>query len=914
MLSLSVHAQQGLQGEYFDSTDLVQLVEVRVDPEIDFTAWASSPSGTQVTPDNAYSERWTGFVLVDEPGDWTFSTYSNDGVRLWVDGNLIIDDWTQHAAKIDTGTLNMSSGWHSVRLEHFQNGGSVVLKLMFEGPGQPSVVIPSDRLAVTPGTVAPLVQAPEDRHAVVEHGAIELAATNLAASAIQAWEWTQLGGPAAVLSGADSSTLSVTPLSAGRLDFRVRAQNTSGALGVDFVSVDVIELGQPGGTPSGQFRTWHRGTLDFQGPRLSEQTDVDHPFLDHRLQVLFVHGDSGAAYDVPGFFAADGNAAETGADSGTVWRAHFSPDRPGKWYFKASFREGHHVALSLDPNAGTPTAFDGASGSGFIATSTPADGGFRFDGRLEREGHYLVHQGSDRVFLKGGTNSPENVLAYEGFDQTPASHNFAPHLSDWNSGDPQWRGSLGRSLIGGLNYLAESGVNALYFLTFNVDGDGDDVWPWISKSSRDRFDVSKLAQWEIVFEHMDELGIAQHFVFQERENDEGPNALDGGELGTQRKLYMRELVARFAHHQGVIWNLGEETDSTTEQVRDQHEYLRALDPYHHPIVLHTNPFEKEEVYGPLLSGAPVLDGPSLQVANNFETHSTTKLWRTLSSAAGRPWVICVDELGPAEVGVVPDVNDFWHDGPRKKVLWANLMAGGSGAEWYFGYEFEHNDLTAEDWRSRDHMWALTSHALDFFGDLPVRDMEPRDDLVISDEAWAFAELDETYAVYLPNSDSVQLDLGSSPSSFSVRWFDPGSGEWLSGGVDSVQGPGLVNLQPQPSHVAEDLAVVVERVNQAPEITQLTVSPQPFPGNADLVLRAKVEDPDGFADVEEVRFYFFQPTGAYLWSLPGTYVGDDTWQVVLHDVPQLVAGTWPYGVRTVDGQGLKHIQTAVFVAQ
>jgi hypothetical protein len=53
-----------------------------------------------------------------------------------------------------------------------------------------------------------------------------------------------------------------------------------------------------------------------------------NPFLDHALDVTFTHAD-GTAYLVPGHFAADGNAAETGATEGRVWRAHFSPDKTG---------------------------------------------------------------------------------------------------------------------------------------------------------------------------------------------------------------------------------------------------------------------------------------------------------------------------------------------------------------------------------------------------------------------------------------------------------------------------------------------------------------------------------------------------------------------------------------------------------
>ena len=137
----------------------------------------------------------------------------------------------------------------------------------------------------------------------------------------------------------------------------------------------------------------------------------------------------------------------------------------------------------------------------------------------------------------------------------------------------------GRNIIGALNYLADVGVNSVYMLTMNVNGDGKDVWPWTSDAERLRYDVSKLDQWEIVFSHMDRLGIMQHFVLQEQENDQ---LLDGGELGIERRIYFRELIARFAHHPAITWNLGEENTNTREQRQDFARYFHEHDPYRHP--------------------------------------------------------------------------------------------------------------------------------------------------------------------------------------------------------------------------------------------------------------------------------------------------------------------------------------------
>lgn len=147
----------GLWGEYFDEQELIGRVTTRIDGPIDFsdttTNWTVRPAGTQVAPDNIYSERWTGFVKIDRPGRWQFTTVSNDGVRLWVAGEQIIKNWKQHTDRRDRGTLELKPGWHPIRLEHFQEEKEVTIRLSFSGPGQPEIVIPSTHLsAVHPVT------------------------------------------------------------------------------------------------------------------------------------------------------------------------------------------------------------------------------------------------------------------------------------------------------------------------------------------------------------------------------------------------------------------------------------------------------------------------------------------------------------------------------------------------------------------------------------------------------------------------------------------------------------------------------------------------------------------------------------------------------------------------------------------
>ncbi|WP_157828020.1 hypothetical protein [Paraglaciecola sp. MB-3u-78] len=59
-------------------------------------------------------------------------------------------------------------------------------------------------------------------------------------------------------------------------------------------------------------------------------------------------------------------------------------------------------------------------------------------------------------------------------------HEFAAHKRDWQLGDPTWKVNKGKNVIGAINYLASMGMNSVYFLTMNINGDGKDVWPYTS--------------------------------------------------------------------------------------------------------------------------------------------------------------------------------------------------------------------------------------------------------------------------------------------------------------------------------------------------------------------------------------------------------------------------------------------------
>jgi hypothetical protein len=562
---------------------------------------------------------------------------------------------------------------------------------------------------------------------------------------------------------------------------------------------------------TGELRQWHAVTVELAGPFAAETDTAPNPFTDYRFTVTFAHESGAPVYSVPGYFAADGDAANTSATAGTVWRAHLSPDRPGRWNYRVSFVRGPQAATAGGGAALAP--FDGKTGSFTVQPTDKTGRDFRGQGRLVKRGHYLHHAGTGRVFLKAGPDAPETLLAYADFDDTLALKanvplkSWAPHVRDWRAGDPTWRGGRGQGLIGALNYLAAKGLNAFSFLTYNAAGDGDNVWPFVARDAKLHYDCSRLDQWGIVFAHAQKLGLFLHFKLQENESDDHragaqltprviPEALDAGATGPERKLYLRELIARFGHHLALNWNLGEENTQTTAEQAAMAQYIADTDPYGHLIVVHTFPGQQDKVYNALLETPTAITGLSAQ--NPWSAaHARTVKWRAESARVGRPWVVNQDEQNPATLGVPPDpgYRGFAGRTPpgregaagydlhdiRQATLWGTLLAGGGGVEYYFGYQLPENDLLCEDFRSRDQSWDYCRIALEFFAreQIPVERMENADQLVgnpqHTNSRYCFAEPGRIYLVYLPRGGRADLDLGATRGEFNLAWYNPRAG-------------------------------------------------------------------------------------------------------------------------------------------
>ncbi|MFC1766647.1 DUF5060 domain-containing protein, partial [Planctomycetota bacterium] len=593
-------------------------------------------------------------------------------------------------------------------------------------------------------------------------------------------------------------------------------------------------------TISGDLRQWHKVTLTLDGPYAHELDKEPNPFTDYRMTVVFRHESGELTYRVPGYFAADGDAAESSADCGNQWRAHLSPDKAGTWNYNVLFVAGKGVATSAERGRRL-AAYHGKKGSFRVRKTNKQAPDLRAKGRLQYVGkHHLQFAGTGDFFLKAGADAPETLLAYEDFDATyTVKHElktWEPHIKDWRRGDPTWQNGKGKGLIGAINYLAAKGANAFSFLPYNAGGDGDNVWPFVKRNEKFNYDCSKLDQWGIVFDHAQTLGHYLHFKMQEQENDDNrkgskaqagavPASLDDGDLGPERKLYCRELIARYGYLLALNWNLGEENTQSTEQQVAMAAYIDKLDGFNHNIVVHTFPSWQDRVYDPLLGDNSKLTGVSLQ--NHWdETHKKTLQWLMASAAVGRPWVVANDEQGSASEGAPPDPGYQGFDADklgydlhdiRKQTLWGNLMAGGAGVEYYFGYKLPENDLVCEDFRSRDRSWDFCRIAIAFFHDnkIPFQDMVNRNALIGNPEngkeKYCLAKEGEIYLVYLGYVPSTELDLSETRGRFTVKWFNPRTGGKLkNGSVRKVEGGSKVDLGQAPADADQDWLVVVRK--------------------------------------------------------------------------------------------------------
>ncbi|MEM6967310.1 MAG: PA14 domain-containing protein, partial [Bacteroidota bacterium] len=135
----------GLTATYFDNINFTAPVVEKIDPTINFNWGTGAP--TNGVGAQTFSVRWEGAIEVPRSGGYTFYTNSDDGVRLWVNDKLIIENWTNHPATEDIGSIVLEPGTrYKIKMEYYENGGAAVAQLRWSGPGINKEIIPANFL------------------------------------------------------------------------------------------------------------------------------------------------------------------------------------------------------------------------------------------------------------------------------------------------------------------------------------------------------------------------------------------------------------------------------------------------------------------------------------------------------------------------------------------------------------------------------------------------------------------------------------------------------------------------------------------------------------------------------------------------------------------------------------------------
>jgi hypothetical protein len=146
----------GLTGDYFAGITLTGPAHTRADVTVNFN-WGNGFGDPNVGAD-LFSVRWTGRITPPFSETYRFYANTDDGVRLWVNNILLVDNWTDHGPAETSGTITLTAGVrYDIRLEYYEKSGSAVVQLLWSSPSLPKQIIPAERLTPGIGPAAPPV-------------------------------------------------------------------------------------------------------------------------------------------------------------------------------------------------------------------------------------------------------------------------------------------------------------------------------------------------------------------------------------------------------------------------------------------------------------------------------------------------------------------------------------------------------------------------------------------------------------------------------------------------------------------------------------------------------------------------------------------------------------------------------------
>jgi len=137
-----VPGTNGLAVIYYDKIDFTGKSVSRIDPTINFNWGSGSPDSS--IGSNTFSARWIGKILPQFSEVYTFYATTDDGVRLWVNNQLIVDNWNNQSVTEKSGTIDLLAGQkYDIKMEYFENRRNAVAELRFSSSSTPKQIIPS---------------------------------------------------------------------------------------------------------------------------------------------------------------------------------------------------------------------------------------------------------------------------------------------------------------------------------------------------------------------------------------------------------------------------------------------------------------------------------------------------------------------------------------------------------------------------------------------------------------------------------------------------------------------------------------------------------------------------------------------------------------------------------------------------
>ncbi len=153
----------GLKAEYFQNqTWYGTPVLTRVEETVDLQ-WGTGTPAQALAADN-FSVRWSGRIHVPTTGDWTFSTVTDDGMELWINGVRWLHDPHYHGDWENSVTIPLGAGFHTIEMKMFEGTLGATARLFWQGPGMPKQIIRAEHLSCHPPGAPALAQTHTTRY------------------------------------------------------------------------------------------------------------------------------------------------------------------------------------------------------------------------------------------------------------------------------------------------------------------------------------------------------------------------------------------------------------------------------------------------------------------------------------------------------------------------------------------------------------------------------------------------------------------------------------------------------------------------------------------------------------------------------------------------------------------------------